>query len=223
MGGGGFYVDSFTSLSLIDVLSHTNTSVSEGGGGGSIATVGTVDIDLSTFANNTAGEAGGIDARFMDVGSTFSLNESLVQDNYAVSCGAGRVETGGSISVVNNVFLDNEASIYGFCLTTTQATFTNNVVAHNTTTSGGAIHVSVAGTTSGITISYSDWYNNTAKSLSGSINPSVLNRNGNIKTNPTFTTFSDDGNWANDDLHPGSGSPLIDAGTPTGTDIGMYP
>jgi hypothetical protein len=60
---------------------------------------------------------------------------------------------------------------------------------------------------------YNDVFGNAGGGYSGITDPTGTS--GNISSNPRFTTFTDDGDFSDDDLRLGSSSPCINTGNPS--------
>jgi hypothetical protein len=86
----------------------------------------------------------------------------------------------------------------------------NSIIAEAGTGEG----VLVGGSAS-FTGTYNDVYNNAGGDYSGITDPT--GSSGNISADPVFATWTDNSNYADDDMSLGATSPAIDAGNPSST------
>ena len=189
------------------------------------------DVDL---LENYAEDGGGM---FVDSSSGVELVRGWVLDNSAVGGGGFEVD-GGSLTLVNVVSAWNTATSEGGGILMIDGTLDETNVTHSgdDAPSGGAIYL--AGETgastgtitntiiygsgtgegiladAGVTFSgtYNNVYGNTGGEYSGVTDPT--GSNGNISSDPLFSSVSDDGDYTNDDWTLSSSSPSIDAGDP---------
>lgn len=111
--GGGIYLRNGATLTMTRSLMEGNSA---GTNGGAIWNDGTVEILQSTIGGNragayTTGHGGGI---YGETGSNTTIVESLFVDNEAVGEGAGLlVWTGASATVTNSTFSGNTAGTFG--------------------------------------------------------------------------------------------------------------
>ncbi|MDG1478412.1 MAG: MopE-related protein [Myxococcota bacterium] len=212
--GGAIRAESST-VEMTDVTLLSNTAVTEGGG---ISLAGGSDhlIERVTVWSNSAQLYGGgiAVAGLEDSGSI--LRNLYVQDNVAGTAGGGVSVIGDAASfllanstIVANKSDDDGAGIYVEVDDASGLSIWSNIVYYNNGESG--LYVSDG---SGASVAY-----NTAFSTTSSINFSLGEGEDvgeNEERDPTFGSFSNDGEPAKDDLTLASGSSEIGSGPQTG-------
>ena len=168
-------------------------------GGGGITTAGETTLANSVVVNNTATESGGSTG-----GAGVNIIDGTTWLNYTTAWGndgssSVYVDTGSGLGLWNSILGSNNDGY---------------VVNGNTGAS--------------LSASYSDVYGGYSGEY-GSVFTDPTGSDGNVSSNPLFTTFSDDGDYSNDDLTLSAGSPCEDAGDPaesdadgTAADMGAY-
>lgn len=204
--GGAVLTTSADGLWLYDSWFVSNSAGS--GEGGALRTSVPVTIEGGLFCDNTASQGGAVYAQAYD----FTLEQTLLLDNAADSGGA-LYFVGGSLALTNNTFAGNEApegAVANFY--TNDGALLNNVFAYSGR--GEAVYGRDTYSGDNLTATYNDWYGNTVADQDGSLS-FPLTGFGNITSDPQFVAYSNDGDCWNDSLLPQSGSPLIDAGSPS--------
>ena len=102
-----FTVNSGVTLNLT-ALTVTNGNTGGGSDGGGILNSGTVNVDHSTFAGNSAYQGGGI----YNFGGTVTVSDSTFDGNGASDSGGSINNAGGVVTVSNSRFAGNSA-LYG--------------------------------------------------------------------------------------------------------------
>ena len=167
-----FVNDNNFTLNALTIAHGKTTS----GGGGIENSGATVNINNSTFANNSAGVSGAID----NIG-VVNINNSTFANNSSTTVGGG-ISGDGYVTISNSTFANNSAGsdgggIYSNTVTISNSTFVNNSARYY----GGGID-----NDGGLTISNSTFANNSAGSDGGgieSINTASI-------TNSTFANNS---------------------------------
>ncbi len=238
--GGGVYLDG-TSPTLADVVITDNqlplASVTTSGndtyttssyGGGMCLMGSTLDLTDVEISLNFADQGGGI---YVDSASSLTLTRAQLLNNDAVdggalstagalifnnvisafntatADGAGMLATAGNLVVLNTVFAgESGTSVY---LSGSSAAIVRSSILYDSTEYG--VEVDSGAVWSG---SYNNVYGNSYGNYSGT--PDTTGSNGNLSTDPMFAAYSDDGDHTNDIFSLSVGSPMIDAGNPTG-------
>ena len=147
--GGGLAGDSTVSNSYFSDNSAFGQEEIPGGGteeygeGGAI-NAGNVTVSNCVFDSNSSVTGGAI-ANIGDL----TVNASVFKNNTAVGGGGGIDGSGITMTVVDNCFIGNSASIGGGVLASSISTVTNNVFAFNTAGVGGGIWTENALTVTG--------------------------------------------------------------------------
>lgn len=105
--GGGLYLDSDTSIDLVNVTIQNNKA-SLGRGGGIFVEDSRLTLDSSTLQDNEAERGGGIYLKAEDTGSTMTNN--FIIFNKAITGGAIYIDGGGreaSHKIINNTIIKN--------------------------------------------------------------------------------------------------------------------
>ena len=202
-----------------DIFSNTIQANGAGDGGG----IWMVRSDalmywnyiISNLADDTdptsGGQGGGVDIQVPSAGTV--LTNNVIADNVASTHGGGVVifEAGsaGEAVVQHNVIAWNTVTDtdYGAGIAIWQYTsplVRNNVVVYNT---GSGIYSNSTGD-----IRYNLVYSNTTNWAGDQ--GSLTGVNGNLATDPVVTSVTHNADFTDDDWHPASGSPLINAGDP---------
>ncbi len=219
---------------IVDNLILDNSA---GDGGGMWMVRSDANIYWNVFDSNqaddtdpdTAGQGGGVDIQIGSEGTLFTNN--IVTNNVASTHGGGVAvfelsAAYGNAEVSHNVIAYNSVveTTYGGGLLawgSTAPIFHNNLVAWN---DGGGIWLNATADAR-----YNLVYGNSTDWLGSQ--GSLTGVAGNISMTPGVAAASDDGDWTNDDWHPGSsGAAIVDAGDPGGAsdadgsraDIGAY-
>ncbi len=120
----------------LEGLTLTGGDAMGAGGGGILASGGTLTLDHSVVTGNTAGNGGGI-----SLGATLILRDSTVTNNSA-SNAAGIFAGGGALSVLRSTVSDNVASGSGggiFAQGSTTTEITDSTVSGNQASGGSAL------------------------------------------------------------------------------------
>jgi len=240
--GGGIYVDgaapTLTGLVITandldvpaDYESGNDTYTHFGFGGGMCVRNAVLAADALEIWSNSAPDGGGI---FVESGADFTLSTSTVMGNTATN-GAGIEVDGGSLTLENVILSFNEATTSGGGIYAVDATVsvTNVTVGEcEAAGSGGGLYLDgsssgtvmnsivygadngvgiLVGSSASLSATYNDVQGNTDGNYSGVTDPT--GRNGNISSNPAFTSVTADGNYRNDDWTLTATSPCVDAG-----------
>jgi hypothetical protein len=183
------------------------------GVGGAIAfSGGSLVVERCLFTDNAA-ELGGAIAAY-DGGGSVVVRSSFVVGNEATSGGGAYLDT-LDVSLTNNTWVGNAATDSGGHLWARQITgaSTNEVYAY-APSGAGLWFEGFYGT---LAATYGVWHGNVPVDLTQESPTSV--RGAVDVFEPGFAAWSDDGDFTNDDLTPGVGSPLIDAGDPSLWDV----
>ena len=170
-GGAIVVSNSITSLLLKDSVIKDSSSNQ----GGAIHIMsGTVTVENTTFANNTAKSGGAI---YHNAGSsTLTIGDSTFEDNKATSAGtaggAGAIHmNAGKLVVDNTDFNDNTAVSTGGAINVVNfanaVTVTGSRFNRNSASDGGAVHVKA--TTCTLTVTDSNFTENSASGQGGAI------------------------------------------------------
>ncbi|QDT11229.1 beta strand repeat-containing protein [Stieleria marina] len=143
--GGGIEDNSGQSLSLLRVQLTGNDAGSSPGNGGGLHLTGdgTVQIDASLIARNSADNEGG--GLWNSASGTISVSQSTISNNLSGSGGGVFNDgSGGDISLNNSTIANNFATGSGGGLATEggSLTISSATIAYNTAPSGGGIEVS---------------------------------------------------------------------------------
>ncbi|MDG1483479.1 MAG: MopE-related protein [Myxococcota bacterium] len=242
--GGGVYING-ADPELIDVLIEDNllpeSSTTTSGndtfyvysyGGGVFVEDGTLLLEDSSISANSADQGGGV---YLDATSVGTVDTTWVTANTATDGGGFEVD-GGELSLTNVASLWNEATSDGGGIFLIDAVLyaTNVSQGGDDALNGGGVYVSgssaatmlnsiivEAGTGEGVLVggsasftgTYNDVYNNAGGDYLGTTDPT--GSNGNISTDPVFTSWSDNGDSTDDDMTLSAKSPAIDAGDPS--------
>lgn len=208
---GEFYLDGSGSSLTVENSAFTGSQGRRGG------LVYTWQADALNWTGNLvsgaqATEVGG--SLYTRQTPTF-ITHSVFQDCSAADGGAIYVE-GGTLSAVNNTFVENDSSGTGSSLyataDTTSVDFRNNVCAFSD--DGVAVHIDPA--VSDLTASYNAYWENYDGDLEGALD--TLDTT-DLAVDPLFESFDDDGDHFDDDLRLAVTSTLIDAGDPAVLDV----
>jgi len=211
------------------------------GKGGAIQCKNAADcaVTHSVLIDNTATDGGACDA----AGTTFRLSSSLLAGNHAQGNG-GALNASSPIELLDNVWCENTADNAGGAVQAGDATVLNNHFIGNTATGlGGAVHSQGAATFTNnlvwantspsaavhgpthVDLSYSWFFDNSADDYA------VATEGAGVSTgvSPEVLSYVP-GDCRGSDLHLAAGSPLRDAGDPSGptdpdgttADIGAY-
>jgi len=220
--GGGIYIKN-GSPSIENSSLVTNSA--DIGGGAYVDPTGAPSFYATLFNGNSGSAGGGLATE----GST-SLTNVIFVNNTASSAGGG--VGGAAINVTGGTLLANFASAVGndgmgslYVDVAGNATIANSILVENA--GGYAVDGAVGAS---LAVSYSDVFNSTG---GGSYNTSTFadptGALGNISTNPLFMGWSDDDNYANDDLRLQATSPAVNTASaaysdPDGSaaDMGTY-
>jgi CSLREA domain-containing protein len=214
--GGGIVVSSLATLNLARVAVTGNTAPDSGGGIAAFHTSsgGTVNVDSSTIANNTAGTAAGVTGTGGGVFSQTAVNltNSTVSDNLAqgttTAQGGGIADTGSVVSLLNSTVAGNRAAgagttTAGGVANASSLNATNTIVAGNT--ANGAPSDCLAAVTTGTL----------ANDLSGDTSCGFSGAGGKQGVDPQLGPLADNGGPTNT-RRLSATSPALDAGTATG-------
>ena len=211
--GGALYGEQVATLRLTDVALADNTAALDGGAARVVGSSNTV-VTGSAITGNAAGrDGGGWHESYGKATATFT--RSVFTENEASgSGGAFMAVNNDSLQVVNCTLLGNSAGDGAHIgLEATPTTLVNDLLAFSAGT-GEALAVDA---TSTVARSYLALWGN----ASGDWGPEWLSASpciGCLSVDPLLVAWSDDGDPANDDLHPSRPSPLIDAGMPSTSD-----
>ncbi|HND31791.1 MAG TPA: putative metal-binding motif-containing protein, partial [Myxococcota bacterium] len=199
------------------------SNLAAGGGGGIYNDGGSLELWNALFESNVAAGAngGGIG---LD-GGIATVSGSIFAANSAYSGGGIHVNGTSTATLANLSFVEGsgQGSAGGVRVPAGGTmSIVNSVIAHSS--AGSGISGDPAAT---LSIRYGDLYGNAGGATTGGlVDPSGTD--GNIAVDPLFTLLYVDAVY-NDDLHPATGSPLIDAGDPgildadgSISDIGAY-
>ncbi|MFT5679802.1 MAG: hypothetical protein ACI8RZ_000707 [Myxococcota bacterium] len=242
--GGGIYING-ADPELVDVILEANllpeASVTVSGddtfyvysfGGGIFVEDGTVLFEDGSLIENSADQGGGV---YLDSTSIGEVDTSFVIANTAGDGGGFQVD-GGELSLTNVASMWNEGTGDGGGIFLIDAVLyaTNVSQGGDDAPTGGGIYASgssaatvmnsiiveagagegvLVGGSASFTGTYNDVYNNAGGDYSGTTDPT--GSNGNISSDPLFSTWTDNSNYADDDMTLSAKSPGIDAGDPT--------
>ena len=208
--GGAVWSLGGTELRISDLTAFNNTAGSYGGAIGA-SSVPTVEVARAYLHGNQARYGGG--ASLYDVSTIATLTYNRVTDN-AASLDGGGVWLHGSVEmeVFNNTFAGNDGGRYGGHLyTDTVVALINNIFAY--ALDGGSAY----GTSASTDLYYNLAWDNAGGDWVGFTDPAGTS--GDLDTDPEFVAYSADGDETDDVLHLAAGSPAIDAGMPSITDL----
>jgi hypothetical protein len=195
-GGGLCFLDSNSALSGVDVYEN----FADQGGGiyvdeDSILTVGQAWLTANTATDGAGLEVDGGEITLTNIGSTW---------NQATDDGGGLLAIDATVSLVNVTHgYDEGSSSVLYFSGSSAGSLLNTIVA-----CGGVGILGDSGAS--LDAEYNNVYCGTA--FSGFSDPT--GSDGNIASDPEFTSVSDDGAPYNDDWTLSTGSPSIDAGDP---------
>jgi predicted outer membrane repeat protein len=240
--GGGLYL-SAADPTLVDLVVTINelepaSTIKSGNdvyyvnsyGGGLCAMNSAATLTNVEFIENFADQGGGI---YIDEDSNITIEQSWFIANTAASGGAISVDT-GYLTMTNVASMWNEADDDGGGVLVASGTLVATNVTHggDSATSGGGLYIDsgtatvmnsiiydagsgsgIAGTSATFTGTYNNVYSNSSSEYSGITDPT--GSSGNISDDPDFKSWSNDGNYSNDNMALGSTSYSTDAGNPS--------
>ena len=242
--GGGIYINgadpTLADLIITDntlppySMSETGSDISYtySYGGGVYAEDSSSTFDGVWFMSNYADMGGGL---YADSGAALSLTATGFEANGA-SAGGG-VAAAGTVTATNAIFVNNaseetDVSYGGAGLDVTGLAYLTNVSGAGND-GLATLYISASGSSTvmnsvlvqnesgsiidgesggSLAITFSDIYNTTGD-IYGAFSDST-GTDGNINSDPMFVAWSDDDDYATDDLNLAAGSPGIDAGSP---------
>jgi predicted outer membrane repeat protein len=227
-GFGVLYLIDGAAVDIDAVTFDHNQAV--GGGGAFVNNVPDVRVRHSLFCGNTvsgnATQSDGAGALVYLSGAIRNeWTNNLFVENVAGANGGGlRLLNSGSASVINNMFLGNQADFGGGAIASgTGLLFQNNVVAWST--AGDGLQADVG---SAAVVTYDAFFDNVADPVGDSLDPLAMDPTV-LDADPGLIAYTADGDCTNDDFHPRADSPLLDAGDPnqldpdgSRSDIGAY-
>jgi MYXO-CTERM domain-containing protein len=193
--GGAIYATGSGSLTVLDSTFTLTTA----GDGGAIRASSPLTVVGSTFCASSSNDGGAI---YSTAGGG-TLRNNVFVDSTGADGGAAHLSTGAWSLEFNTALTTTAPEVFRLNTTTTSAR--NNLFAYN---SGTALLRS-SGT---LTHTYNGYFSNSANVTGGTGATDVL-------ADPLLAGFLDDGICGNDQLWPGFGSPLIDAGDPALVDL----
>jgi predicted outer membrane repeat protein len=210
--GGAFAIRDGVSAIMNDNVFYNNVGVR--GGAISIYDIEDVTSIRNEFCGNVASEhAGAVRLNQSGSGENTWKNNVYLENAAVTEGGALYILDSGYTEMINNTLLGNSAATGGgVYLNDSDIDFINNIVAW--TVDGYAIQANAGASGS---VEYFDLYTNTPDDLGGS-SSIALGATG-INSNPSLRTVNLDGVCGNDQLWPSTGSPVIDAGDPSITDL----
>ena len=240
--GGGWYWNPYQGgADDLAVYDSSFTDNESGGWGGGLHTswANEIHIEGSTFDRNTAGGNGGGFGVY--VTSALTMHGNRFCGNTATLGGGAQVEWAGLDHITNTTFIDNTADRGGglfryvsyagvsqynsfvgnsaswggaFLDEWGATTLDNTAFFHNV---GGALFTDFASTASNTSVQYDGWGDNDPIDGTGYfwVEYGV---DGNVSGDPKFVRYSAGADCDTQDLHPLSGSVLIDAAHPTDLD-----
>ena len=246
------------SVSVYQTLFSSNFS-EIAGGAMYVSGTGEVNITLSRFLDNTADGLSTVNDKYggailVDDSESVTISNSLFGGSLAQSTsvdgygGAIALEEITQVNIFNSIFSENISATNGgawYFLNVTDASLLNNTFLANESTDGGAGYFSASSgelinnifaysvgstvyATSAISASYNDWFQNGTTDSGGSAGFST-STNGNITVDPDLQSYSQDGDFTNDNWNISSTSALVNAGDPSlfdldfsRSDIGAY-
>lgn len=214
-------------------------------GGGAYVMNGKPSFTEVVFRKNAA-DAGG--ALFVGSGSNVTVLQALFDANNA-SSGAGATTSDSSTTFTNVIFANNVASgtgsnTGGAAVDVSGGVFTSNFVTGVGNLGTSSVYLSdsasaavvstilmansvgylVDGDATGtVSFSYGDIFNAAGLGNVGLGITDPAGTLGNVSADAMFVSFSDDGDYSDDNLHLTSGSPGTDAGSPSDTDADGTP
>jgi predicted outer membrane repeat protein len=208
--GGALYAGGAAAVALREVTFFRNTAGARGGGV-CVADARSVTIARGYLHGNTADEGGAI---ALDTPTTSaSLSNLRVTDNVATDGGGLWLDGTVQIAVTSSTFAGNDASDRGGHLYTTGPVSLVDDLFYEAIDGGAAWGASDTG---------SDRYYNLAWDNAGGDWlgwSDVTGTSGNLAADPRLAAYTADGDETDDDLSLGVGSPAIDAGSPSLTDV----
>ena len=214
-GGGALFLDGTDEVDVEDC--HASGNTTEGDGGALLISDAPGPSVLRTwFHANIAEDRGGAVLEDQTT-SPGDYRSCSFTENEADRGGALALRNAAEAAVVNATFAGNGASVEGGHVHVAGGTFRLvNVIAALATDGGGVWGDSTAA-------GGSDWYYSLAWQNSGGHLVGALGAppaaSGNLEADPKLRAISLDGSSSNDDLRLGIGSPAIDAGDPSLTDV----
>ena len=238
--GGGADLDTVGEVSIDGCTLADNWTAGDGGALwlGSVPLVEIVGSHFEGNATVTDGGGGAIQTDNSNVvvaGSTFCGNTSNVN-------GGALAASSGAVEIHNSWFQQNDAAVGNAIYARSPLSIDHNVLSHNGSGSAsGAVEVSgngaatirhnaivanggsglVVDASSAVELAYNLWFDNGADAVVGGTLHGT-----DLEVPPGFVSLAGE---CDDDLHPTTGSPLIDAGDPETPDpdgsipdIGMY-
>jgi uncharacterized protein (TIGR03382 family) len=200
--GGAIYSTGGGAMTLTDSAFTFTTA----GSGGALRTDGPLTVSGSTFCNTTASSDGGA---ILSTAGGGSVTNTVFLDGAGGTLGRSVLSAAsGTWSFVNNHVLSAFGSGNVVFFSNATVTATNNLFAYN---EGTALARSGGGWAAG-SPGYQGFFGNDADLVGGSVDGD------DVTADPRLAGFTDDGICGNDDLWPGFGSPLIDAGDPAVVD-----
>ena len=202
-GGGGYFENS---SSVLDSIWWVGNSADVGGG-----IYADDDSAISAkhngFIQNSAATGGGSTTAgsFTATNSIWSHNTS--NEDGSSYGGAGHDSVDGLFSATNITMAGNDGMAGAYIGATATGSIVNSILVEND--SGASID---GASGSSVSLSYSNVYNSLGDSYGSGVSDAT-GTDGNISDDPLFTAWSDDGDFSDDDLTLGSGSPAIDAGS----------
>jgi len=209
--GGGLW-SSNTAAELSDLSIQSNTAGDAGGGLYMESTESFSGSRLTTQGNTAEGNGGGMWISNVSDPSGY-INNSIVQDNSAGGSGGGLYISGASgLMIANNTIVANSAVGAGGGMSANidsgELWIWSNIVADSSGNS--CLH---AADVDGISVSY-----NVVFSESSSVGFDIFDaeKMENQEVDPMFSTFTNDGDFSNDNLSLFALSPAIDSGPTDG-------
>jgi hypothetical protein len=199
-GGGLCALNSAATLTGVDFIEN----YADVGGGLYVDENSNLTIDQGWNIANTATSGGGV---AVDLGYATLTNVASLW-NEASSDGGGIWVSSGTL-VATNVTQGGDSAVTGggIYIDSGTATVMNSIVTLSGSGSG------ISGSSATFSGTYNNVYDNTSSDYSGVTDPT--GSNGNISADPDFTSWSDDGDYGNDDMTLGSSSNSTDAGDPS--------
>ena len=243
--GGGVYADN-ADPSLVDLVITANslpeaassasgddTYYTESYGGGVCLLASTAALEDVYVYANFADQGGGI---YADTTSNITLSQAYLYENESTD-GAGLMIDGGAATATNVLSAGNDASASGGGVSVIDgsATLINWTISADRALDGAGLYLygsTVAlsnsivyscrfgpgvelASSSSLTSGYNDVYGTTAGNYSGVTDPT--GSNGNISSDPRFTSISNNSIWTDDDYSLQASSPALNTGNPSAT------
>jgi hypothetical protein len=206
--GGGIYVENGRPTISSSIIRN---NFADGGGGLYADSASNVKSSQSVFDENSASSGGGIGSE----GTISSTNVVFVNNaasGSGSSIGGAGIDVSSGVTTLTNVTgagNDGQGSVY--IAASGSATILNSIIAEN---AGYDILDGESGAT--LSITYSTVYNSVGGGYS-SVFTDMTGTSGNLDSDPLFVSWSDDGDYSNDDLSLRATSPAVDAGNPNPT------